>query len=94
MLERLGYRPFFHYEKYRTIYQRPGDSGGNAVFDETPIGNWIELEGTPEWIDAIAVQLGFSQADYCTESYGALWLTHCRERGIESPDMVFAKPAA
>jgi adenylate cyclase class 2 len=89
MLNRLGYCPVFRYEKYRTVYQRPDETAGLAVLDETPIGCWIELEGTPEWIDSNAVRLGFSQKDYITESYGALWLSYCREHGIDSNDMVF-----
>jgi adenylate cyclase class 2 len=94
MLGRLGYLPFFRYEKYRTVYQRPGESVGLAVLDETPIGCWIELEGTPEWIDANAERLGFTQAEYVTESYGALWLSYCRQHGIDSTDMVFAPGTA
>jgi adenylate cyclase class 2 len=89
MLDRLGYLPFFRYEKYRTVYQRPGETAGLAVLDETPIGCWIELEGVPEWIDTNAARLGFSQEQYITESYGALWLSYCREHGIDSNDMVF-----
>lgn len=89
MLRRLGYLPFFRYEKYRTVYQRPGQPAGQAVLDETPIGCWIELEGAPEWIDSNATSLGFPQEQYITESYGALWLSYCREHGIDSKDMVF-----
>lgn len=89
MLDRLGYLPFFRYEKYRTVYQQPGEVAGLAVLDETPIGCWMELEGAPEWIDANAAQLGYSQAQYITESYGALWLSYCREHDIGSRDMVF-----
>src|SRR3974390_1042528 len=48
ILERLGLQLFFRYEKYRTIYHRPGDVAGLAVLDETPIGVWIELEGAPQ----------------------------------------------
>ena len=89
MLGRLGYLPFFRYEKYRTILQRPGESAGQAVLDETPIGCWIELEGTPEWIDSSAERMGFTHQQYITESYGALWLSYCREHGIDSNDMLF-----
>jgi adenylate cyclase class 2 len=94
ILGRLGYLPFFRYEKYRTVYQRPGETAGLAVLDETPIGCWMELEGRPEWIDATAPRLGFTQQQYSTESYGALWLQHCREHGIVSNDMVFPPSAA
>ncbi len=93
MLGRLGYLPFFRYEKYRTVFQHPGETAGLAVLDETPIGCWIELEGAPEWIDANAERLGFSPQQYITESYGALWLSYCREHGIDSSDMVFPPSA-
>jgi adenylate cyclase class 2 len=89
MLGRLGYLPVFRYEKYRTVYQQPGEAVGLAVLDETPIGCWIELEGAPEWIDSNASRLGFTQEQYITESYGALWLSYCREHGIDLKDMVF-----
>ena len=89
MLGRLGFLPFFRYEKYRTVYQQPGDPLGLAVLDETPIGCWMELEGAPDWIDSNAARMGFAQQQYVTESYGALWLSYCREHGIDSNDMVF-----
>lgn len=93
MLDRLGYLPFFRYEKYRTVFERPGEPG-QAVLDETPIGCWIELEGAPEWIDSSAERLGFNPRQYITESYGALWLSYCSEHGIDSRDMVFTPGAA
>ena len=89
MLGKLGYVRVFRYEKYRTVYQRSGETAGLAVLDETPIGCWIELEGAPEWIDSNAARLGFTQEQYVTESYGALWLSYCREHGINSNDMIF-----
>jgi adenylate cyclase class 2 len=89
ILGRLGYARVFRYEKFRTVFERPGETG-QAVLDETPIGCWIELEGAPEWIDENAARLGFTHEQYSTESYGALWLAHCREHGIDSLDMVFS----
>ncbi len=90
ILDRLGLRLFFRYEKYRTIYQRPGDTAGLVVLDETPIGLWLELEGAPEWIDRTAAQLGFTLQQYVTESYGGLWLKYCQEQAIDRPNMVFS----
>ncbi len=88
VLERLGYRPGFRYEKYRTKYaidQQPGI----VTVDETPIGVFLELEGPAEWIDATALKLGFQAADYMTESYSSLYLKH-REYYPELPEhMVF-----
>src|SRR5205814_2150225 len=63
ILTRLGYSPVFEYEKFREEFQRPGRTGIITV-DETPIGNFLELEGAPAWIDRTARQLGFSSADY------------------------------
>ncbi|MCS7041854.1 MAG: class IV adenylate cyclase [Bryobacteraceae bacterium] len=90
LLEALGYRVVFRYEKYRTEFARPGDAG-HACLDETPIGCFLELEGAPEWIDATAAELGFRREDYITLSYGALYREHCRRAGIEPAHMVFAQ---
>lgn len=88
MLESLGYRVVFRYEKYRTAFRRAGQ-GGHAFLDETPIGCYLELEGEPGWIDATAAELGFAAADYITLSYGALYREHCLRRGVEPAHMVF-----
>ncbi len=45
IVERLGYRPVFRYEKYRTEFHQPRRAGV-AMLDETPIGVFLELEGT------------------------------------------------
>jgi adenylate cyclase class 2 len=91
LLEALGYRVVFRYEKYRTAFARAG-AAGHAYLDETPIGCYLELEGAPEWIDAVAAELGFSRHDYITLSYGSLYREHCRALGIEPAHMVFAQP--
>jgi adenylate cyclase, class 2 len=88
ILERLGYQPIFHYEKYRTEFQRPGERG-IATVDETPIGAFLELEGSPRWVDRSARALGFSAADYITRSYGLLYTEFCEAHGITRRDMVF-----
>ncbi len=89
LLESLGYRVVFRYEKYRTAFARPAENG-HAFLDETPIGCYLELEGAPDWIDATAAELGFARQDYITLSYGALYREHCRRAGIEPAHMVFA----
>ena len=91
ILERLGFLPMFRYEKYRTELQRPR-SRGVATIDETPIGVYIELEGTPHWIDRTARALGFTEEDYITASYGRLYLEWCAREGSEPCHMVFATP--
>jgi adenylate cyclase, class 2 len=89
ILERLGFAPVFRYEKYRTEFEQPGRHG-TATVDETPIGVFMELEGTPAWIDRTARALGFAERDYITASYGRLYLDWCREHGAEPSGMVFS----
>jgi adenylate cyclase, class 2 len=88
LLERIGFLGTFRYEKYRTVYARPNDEGLLTV-DETPIGPFLELEGSPEWIDRVAAELGFSVPDYITDSYGQIWLRHCADKGLPVTDFVF-----
>jgi adenylate cyclase, class 2 len=90
IFERLGYKPAFRYEKYRTEYRVP-EAAGVAMLDETPIGIFLELEGKPRWIDRTARALGFSVADYITASYGALYRQYCQANGVKPGDMVFSR---
>ena len=83
IVQRLGFRPVFRYQKYRTEYKQHGTSGV-ATLDETPIGIYLELEGTPAWIDRTARRLGFREEDYITESYGRLYLDWCRKNRGEA----------
>jgi adenylate cyclase, class 2 len=92
VLERLGFMPVFRYEKFRTEYRDP-DGTGLTTLDETPIGEFLELEGEPDWIDHTARRLGFSERDYITASYAALYLKDCARRGFTPGQMVFRKRA-
>lgn len=89
----LGLKETFRYDKYRTTFARRRDAKGGrqplAELDETPIGNYLELEGPPRWIDAVAHELGYSPADYVTASYAALYFEDCRRKGKRPGDMVF-----
>ncbi len=88
ILDRLGFRPMFRYQKYRTEL-RQAAGGGTATVDETPIGTYIELEGSPAWIDRTARRLGYSEPDYITASYGRLYLDWCKKHRRRPGDMVF-----
>jgi adenylate cyclase class 2 len=89
----LGMRQVFRYEKYRTIYAppatRPATQAPHLVYDETPIGNYVELEGPCRWIDEVARQLGYGRPDYITASYGTLYQRWCAARGEEPRDLIF-----
>lgn len=86
----IGYHPVFRYEKFRTEYTKP-PGPGKVLLDETPIGNFLELEGRPRWIDSTARLLGYSSADYITRSYGYLYTAYCSERRKHPKDMLFKK---
>ena len=88
---RLGLVPSFRYEKYRTEY-RQKDSPGVVTLDETPIGNFIELEGEPQWIDRTAGELGLPESEYLTGSYATLYVDHCAALGVPAEHMTFSKP--
>jgi adenylate cyclase, class 2 len=70
ILRALGYAPSFRYEKFRAEWS---DGKGQVVVDETPIGNFCEIEGSPRWIDATANKLGVTPAAYITKNYAGLF---------------------
>ena len=84
VLTRLGYQPSFRYEKYRTTFCTAGQPGIITI-DETPAGNFLELEGPADWIDTTALKLGYSPAEYITESYASLWRKHCESNPSAVP---------
>ena len=88
ILELVGFRPAFRYEKFRTEYAQPSGAG-KVMLDETPIGNFLEIEGAARWIDQTARRLGFAHSDYITASYGRLYIDYCRERGRTPTNMLF-----
>jgi adenylate cyclase class 2 len=82
ILRGAGFLAVFIYEKYREALRL---GGVHVLLDETPIGDFLEIEGAPSAIDDVAARLGFSQKDYITDSYHRLFLLS-GGRG----DMVFA----
>lgn len=85
---RSGFRIWFRYQKYREEFAL--DDVIIAV-DETPVGTFVEIEGSDRGIVAAVDALGRGPADYIVESYRALFVRHCNERGIPAGDMVFAE---
>jgi adenylate cyclase, class 2 len=86
ILRALGYAPTFRYEKFRAEWT---DGKGQVVVDETPIGNFCEIEGVPRWIDATAKKLGVSESDYITKNYAGLFLDWKAETASEAEEMTF-----
>jgi adenylate cyclase class 2 len=93
ILRALGYSPSFRYEKFRAEWS---DGKGQVVVDETPIGNFCEIEGTPRWIDMTARTLGVGEADYITMNYLGLFAEWKAQSGSNAQEMTFLaikKPA-
>jgi len=90
----LGLVPVFRYQKYRAEFalfaNRRRKPFLHLALDETPIGNYMELESSRAAIDRVARQLGYSRSDYNTASYGALYLEDCRRKQKKPSNMIFA----
>jgi len=63
--------------------------GRHLVLDETPIGDYAELEGPPAWIDDILAQLGVNPATCLTDSYGRLFLDWKQRTGSLAEHLTF-----
>lgn len=87
IIRMLGFVPSFRYEKFRTEWT---DGEGHVVVDETPIGNYGEIEGPPDWIDATAQRLEVSSEQYITVSYAELFLDWKRRSKNPADEMTFA----
>lgn len=86
----LGLVPAFRYEKWRTEWS---SGEGHCVIDETPIGNYAELEGPGPWIDSAAARLGIDPSRYLTLSYGRLFDLWRQQHHSAAEDLTFAAVA-
>ena len=86
ILRALGYAPTFRYEKFRAEW---ADGEGEVVVDETPVGNFCEIEGPRQWIDATAKKLGVGAEDYITKNYATLFAEWKQETRSTAEEMTF-----
>jgi adenylate cyclase, class 2 len=86
ILRALGYAPTFRYEKFRAEWS---DGTGHVVLDETPIGNFGEIEGPSRWIDRTARALNIAQKDYITLTYAGLFFAWKEQTGSAAEEMTF-----
>jgi len=94
ILRALGYAASFRYEKFRAEWldKKWTDKktpSGHVVVDETPIGNFCEIEGPPRWIDTTAKKLGVSMADYITKNYASLFAEWKQKTNSPVQEMTF-----
>ncbi len=75
LLRSLGFQPSFRYQKFRTVFERKNSSRRKltVTFDETPIGNFLEIESSGQEIRSLAAQLGYKPSDFIQDSYWQLY---------------------
>jgi adenylate cyclase, class 2 len=88
IFESVGFSRVFSYEKFRTEWS---DGQGHVVLDETPIGNFGEIEGSGEWIESAARKLQISPEQYITDSYATLFQKWKDANGSKAMNMCFAE---
>ena len=67
----LGLHVWFRYEKYREEFAHEDVI---VAIDETPVGVFVEIEGSEQGIATMAERWGGSQSDYIQDSYRGLFL--------------------
>jgi adenylate cyclase class 2 len=89
IFDELGLHVWFRYEKYREEFSHEDVI---VAVDETPVGVFVEIEGTENGIMAMADALGRTPDDYVLDSYRGLFLKHREQFGLTGTDMVFDRP--
>jgi adenylate cyclase class 2 len=90
VFEEIGFRVWFRYQKYREEYTHEDVI---IAIDETPVGTFIEIEGSERGITRMAEALVRTPADYITDSYHSLYARYCRQHGVAETDMLFEETA-
>jgi adenylate cyclase, class 2 len=82
----LGLHVWFRYEKYREEFSHEDVI---VAIDETPVGVFVEIEGTENGIAQMTAALGRTPDDYIVDSYRSLFLQHRERAGLTGSDMMF-----
>jgi len=86
VLDVLGLRSWFRYQKYREEFSAPGLI---AAVDETPVGVFVELEGSEDSIRTMTSAIGRSPGDFILDSYYRLFVSRREQFGVTGPHMLF-----
>jgi adenylate cyclase class 2 len=86
VLEELGFRAWFRYQKYREEFAHEDVI---VALDETPVGTFVEVEGSEKGIHEMAAALARRPDDYVLDSYRSLFVKHCKRHGLPITDMLF-----
>jgi adenylate cyclase class 2 len=87
ILGHLGYRRTFRYEKRREEWRF---AECVVALDETPIGDFVEVEGDPAAIRRAVTALELDFASALPYSYARLYAMKRQENSALPPDMVWA----
>lgn len=88
LIEALGFRSKFVYEKYRTTY---GLDGLKVTLDEMPYGSFVEIEGQQaEPIQVAAGQLGLDWTERLPETYISIFRRLKELFNLNFSDVTFA----
>jgi adenylate cyclase class 2 len=86
IINALGYHKVFRYQKRREVITW---LTSHILFDETPIGNFIEIEGSEEHILELSRELELDPERGSSKNYMELYREYCELNHIEPSDMVF-----
>ncbi len=86
IFEELGFHIWFRYEKYREEFSHEEVT---VAIDETPVGVFVEIEGSEQGISTMARALGRRPDDYVLDSYRGLFLKYREQYGLDGTNMVF-----
>jgi len=88
LLAELGFAVWFRYEKYREefVYE-----DAIIAVDETPVGTFVEIEGTDHGVAAAARALGREPRDYIRHSYRELFVRYWADRDRSPTNMFFER---
>jgi adenylate cyclase class 2 len=89
MLEELGFRVWFRYQKYREEFAREDVT---VALDETPVGTFVEIEGSERGITEMGQALARTPDDWVLDSYRGLFIRYCEEHGLPPTNMLFEEP--
>ncbi len=87
VLDVLGYRPYWRYEKRREIFAW---RTVQAMLDEMPYGWFLEIEGSMEGIRALASSLDLKLEEAIPYGYGRIHQHVCQALGLGEIDLTFA----
>jgi adenylate cyclase class 2 len=86
VLEEVGFHVWFRYQKYREEFVHKDVI---VALDETPVGTFVEIEGSEAGIHQMAAALDRKPGDYVLDSYRGLFVKHCQRHGLTATDMLF-----